>query len=118
MATTVKAVNTDVYPYRYVRYEAKKKVGKKTFHLFAYGAYDAFGLIGPEDNGIAVGNVTDRQLCIDEHNKQGYGWYPGFEHEPSLAAQRAELERLATMSGKDFLAFLRSHPRYRHGSAD
>ena len=40
--------------YTMVSRDHKVKFGDRTFRVVLYGAYNAFGLIGPEKNGIAV----------------------------------------------------------------
>lgn len=58
-------------PYVGVSRDQVVKKGKSKFRLLLYGAYDAFGLIGSEYNGICVLNedemnvVTDNMLNVD-----------------------------------------------------
>lgn len=71
------------------------------------GAYDAFGLIGSEHNGIFVLNDTDKCVVLDRHEPTSSG-YSG----PS-AGQRAEFDRIRKLSAKAFIDFIHSHPRSR-----
>lgn len=107
----------DVYPYRYVTAERTRTVKGREYHIFAYGAYDAFGLIGPEHNGIAIGCVTDGALVLDDHYRQSNGWYPGFENTSAMHRASMEVTRLATLPAVAFLAFIRQHPSWRGVSA-
>jgi hypothetical protein len=48
--------------------------GRRAFRIIIYGAYDAFGLIGSECNGIAVLDDDAREVVADEIIKQPSGW--------------------------------------------
>lgn len=109
----VVAVQKDIYPYRFVRHEAYRTVRGQRYHIFSYGAYDAFGLIGPEMNGVAVANVTERCIVLDEgHGKSG-GWYPGYENDSRVQELAVQVQRLANCSPSQFVQFVKEHPRWR-----
>lgn len=71
------------------------------------GAYDAFGLIGPEHNGVFVLNDTDKTVVLDRHAPETSG-YGG----PSKAQWDA-LRDVMQMDAPTFTAFITDHPRSR-----
>lgn len=83
-------------------------------HIMLSGAYNAFGLIGPEMNGIVILNDTKKAVVLDMESQETSGWYPGFSG-PSRR-QIAKFEALAEMSDSDLVDWIRSHERYRQGS--
>ena len=83
-------------------------------YIMLSGAYDAYGLIGPEMNGIAILNDTHKAVVLDMEAQETSGWYPGFSG-PSQR-QIAQFEALAAMPDDDLVDWIRSHERYRHGS--
>lgn len=85
-----------------------RTAGPVTYRVILYGAYDAFGLIGPEHNGIAiVTEAPSRCVVLDEHCCESTGYYG-----PS-ARQVAEFARLRDMADTELAAFIRQHPRNR-----
>ena len=101
-------------PFMYIAQEFARVVGGYTVRVLLYGAYNAYGLIGPEHNGIAIANETNRGVVLDEHLCKNPGWYPGFGG-PS-AKQQQEMSRLAQLTEAEFLSFVRLHQRYRDAS--
>ena len=71
------------------------------------GAYDTFGLIGPEHNGIFILDDDDKRVVLDRHCEIGSGY-----HGPS-EDQWAEFKRIAELPAAAFKNFCRNHPRYR-----
>jgi hypothetical protein len=57
---------------QYVGIAADIRRGK--FRIIVYGALDAFGLIGPERNGVAILDEENRTVIADEieHAETGY----------------------------------------------
>lgn len=53
------------------------KVGKKSrsFRVIIYGAFNAFGLIGPEKNGIAILDENERAVLADEIERESSGYF-------------------------------------------
>lgn len=109
----VVAVKKDVYPYRFVRHEAYRTIKGKRYHIFSYGAYDAFGLIGPEMNGVAIGCMTTGELVLDGGHGTSYGWYDGYENDSRVQELAVQVQRLAQCSPAQFLAHIQAHPRWR-----
>ena len=85
------------------------KVGKKTrrFRVFTYQAYSAFGLIGPENNGVAICDEDRNCVVIDELEAQDSGYFGASRQQIEL------LQRLAAMSQDDFIAFVNADPNDR-----
>lgn len=81
----------------------------RSFRVLVYGAYDAFGLIGPEKNGIAVLDEDNRSVLCDE-----LGIAPSGYHGPS-AEQMALFHRMtsAEFSFADLQALVNESPRAR-----
>jgi hypothetical protein len=76
------------------------------------GAYDAFGLIGSEHNGLFVLDDTNKRVVLDRHLPTSSGY-----NGPSIA-QWAELEAVAErMDDADFTKFTNTHPRRRRADA-
>lgn len=98
-------------PYRYIWARASRQVGTKKVHVIIYGAYDAYGLVGSECNGLVILNETDMQVVADEIDRQDSGWF-GASPE-----QVETFTRLLSCSAEEFLEFAREHPRYRGSHA-
>lgn len=76
--------------------------------IILYGAYDAFGLIGPEHNGVAVlCESPKRCVILDGHYQEGTGYFG-----PSQR-QRAEFARIVALDDAALESFIRAHPRNR-----
>lgn len=71
------------------------------------GAYNAFGLIGPEHNGLFILDDDDACVVLDRHCEESSGY-----HGPSKA-QWAELKRVCELPTPAFRNFVKNHPRYR-----
>lgn len=85
----------------------KKRAQRQTFIVGFSCAYNAFGLIGSEVNGIVVLNDTKKDVVLDEHLRADSGYFgPGDQH-------RKELERLKGLKPKEFMDFIGKHPRAR-----
>lgn len=65
----------------------------RSFRFVLYGAYNAFGLIGPEKNGIAVLDEDNRQVVCDEISRADSGYY-------GPTAQ--QLKAFDDLTGEDF----------------
>lgn len=93
-----------VGPYTFVSAD----VTRGRYRLVVYGAYNAFGLIGSEKNGIAVLDNEARCVVADELFIADSGYFgPG-------KAQTRGLRTLLTCSPKDFCNIINSSGRNRH----
>ena len=81
----------------------------RTFRVLVYGAYNAYGLIGSECNGILVLDEDFKTVILDEHAKEDTGYFGPSER------QLAEWERIVAMFDyKDFAAFVNVNPRAKY----
>lgn len=71
------------------------------------GAYNAFGLIGPEHNGIFILDDTNKQVVLDRDTEQQSGYFG-----PSQK-QWDRLKEVVQLSAKDFDFLIHNHPRSR-----
>lgn len=71
------------------------------------GAYNAFGLIGPEHNGLFVLDEKRRRVLTDRIEEEGSGY-----HGPSKR-QWSALKNVMEMTDEEFEKWYRETPRYR-----
>jgi len=83
------------------------KFGNRTFRVLLYGAYNAMGLIGTENNGIAVLDEDRMQVVLDGHCPQETGAYGPSDD------QMVEWRRICRMEDSVFVEFCNSHPMLR-----
>ena len=88
----------------------KFKAGRKTrsFRLIVFGAYNAFGLIGPEFNGLAVLDEDERAVLCDRIAQESSGYFG-----PSRA-QLDEFDRVTGLDWPSFREFINAHDRTRY----
>lgn len=79
----------------------------RSFRVVLYGAYNAMGLIGTENNGIAILDETRMQVVLDGHCPQETGAFGPSDD------QMVEWRRICRMDAEAFLDFCNSHPRLR-----
>lgn len=95
--------------YHYADGALRKRTVDGTDYLVGIaGAYNAFGLIGPEHNGIFVLDDTNKAVVLDRHFEQSSGYSgPG-------KAQWLELARIVRdITDAEFLTFIHTDPRSR-----
>jgi len=90
---------------------ARRTVQGTDYIIVIAGAYNAFGLIGPEHNGIAILDDTNKRVVLDQDTPQQSGYYGPSD------AQWARLDELARMTNKAFLKTILTHPRSRLADA-
>lgn len=78
------------------------------FRVILYGAYNALGLIGSEDNGIAVLDNEKMQVLLDRECCESSGYFG-----PS-AKQTARFWHIVHMPEDAFVKFVNGHPRARY----
>lgn len=93
--------------YAMVSRERTLKFENRKFRVVLYGAYDAFGLIGPEKNGIAVLDEDKMVVVLDGHCPQDNGYYGPSEK------QVVEFDRICSLSREEFVKFCNEHPETR-----
>lgn len=93
--------------YAMVSRDETLKFGNRTFRVVLYGAYNAHGLIGTENNGIAVLDEDRMQVVLDSHAREETGSFGPTDH------QMVELRRILGMDAARFVEFCNSHPMSR-----
>jgi hypothetical protein len=84
----------------------EKTFGDRKFIILIAAAKDA-GIIGPEDNGIAILDANYKTVILDQHLKAHSG-YDGPSRE-----QIAGLKQIVEMDWCTFSHFVATHPNYR-----
>lgn len=81
----------------------------ESFRFVIYGAYNAMGLIGPEQNGIAILNEKEMNVICDQ-----IGILPSWYHGNTPSTLLKEFVRLTNLSFSEVTKFVNSHPRARY----
>ena len=81
--------------------------GERHFLMAIYGAFNAFGLIGSEKNGIVIFDDDSKQVLLDEHEIADSGYFG------PTRDQMVEFSRLMKTSWDEFQDFVNNHPRAR-----
>jgi hypothetical protein len=103
-----------IHRYEYVTHDktVSYENGQK-LRFIIYGAYNAFGLIGTELNGIAILDENRMSVVCDEINK-----LPSWAYNPSNLQTPKQLvnefKKLTSMSWQEIQKFINSHPRSRY----
>ena len=101
-------VANQIGPYHYADGALRTRVvGGTTYKVGIAGAYNAFGLIGSEHNGVFVLDDTHRQVVLDRHAPEASG-YSG----PSKG-QWSALQQVMQFDDEEFIHFIHNHPRSR-----
>lgn len=83
------------------------KIGGTNYLIGIAGAYDAFGLIGPEHNGIFILDDDAKAVVLDRHCPASSGYFG------PTPEQWAEFKRIAELPAAAFRNFCNNHPRFR-----
>ena len=83
------------------------QIGGNSYVIGIAGAYNAYGLIGPEHNGIFILDEDNKCVVLDRHCEIGSGYYG-----PSRE-QQVELNRICDLETPSFRNFIRNHARSR-----
>jgi hypothetical protein len=95
-------------PYMHAEGAVRRRVVQGTTYIVGIaGAYNAFGLIGPEHNGLFVLNDTTKQVLTDRICEEPSGY-----HGPS-ARQWEALAQAMRSPPLEFVAMVKASPRYR-----
>lgn len=97
-----------VGPYTWVSRDVTSDKGQGVYRFIVYGAYNAFGLIGSELNGIAVLDETNKRVLCDGIQKTDSGYFG-----PSQR-QLETLVDLVCMPYDKFAEFINQHPNARY----
>jgi hypothetical protein len=94
----------DVGPYTMVWRDEILTFGEQQFRVIIYGAFNAFGLIGPEINGIAILDETRLVVVADKIANQNSGYFG-----PSLL-QESIVDSLIGFDAQSFASFINALP--------
>lgn len=97
-----------VGPFMGVQWDKIVAHGDKTFRVVLYAAYNAFGLIGPEMNGIAVLNEDQHNVVLDQEACAGTGYFGASE------AQKKRFDEVVAMPWEAFKAWVNAHKNRRY----
>lgn len=101
-------IRNQIGPYHYADGAVRRrKVGKTEYIVGIAGAYNAFGLIGPEHNGIFVLDDTNKAVVLDQDTPQSSGY-----NGPSKA-QWDRLAEVMQLPAEAFVELINTHPRSR-----
>jgi len=102
----------NIGPYIGVQYDKivafDTPTGKRKFRFLIYQAYNAFGLIGSERNGVAILDEDKKSVICDEICKQNSGWMGVSPNQVKMA------EGLIGMDWENFKFFVNSNPRTKY----
>lgn len=98
-------------PYVGVQFDQTIRFPEKAgniFRVITYQAYNAYGLIGPEKNGVAILlEEPSKSVICDEIGKETSGYFGCSER------QWRQAQLLCRLSWGEFKTFLQLHPRTR-----
>ena len=101
-----------VGPYTGVMYDKtvtyETSIGPRKFRFVIYQAFNAFGLIGSECNGVAILDEDKKSVLCDEISKQNSGYFGISPTQVKMA------EGLIGMTWENFRTFVNSQPRSRY----
>lgn len=101
--------NKQVGPFMGVTLDVTKNYrnGRK-LRFILYGAYNAFGLVGPESNGIAVLDNEKRQVVTDEIQKESTGYFGPSQQQIEF------FHTLTSMSWSQVQSYINNTKRLRY----
>jgi hypothetical protein len=80
----------------------------RSFRVIVFGAYNAYGLIGPEHNGIAVLDEDNRSVLCDRIAEESSGYFGPSER------QLESFDNIAAMTWAEFRELINAHSRTRY----
>lgn len=99
-------------PFMYADGAVRRKiVGGNVYIVGIAGAYNAFGLIGPEHNGIFILDDTHKRVVLDRDTEESTGYFG-----PS-PRQWARLKEIMELPEAEFRSLIFNHPRSRLADA-
>ena len=94
--------------YRGIAYDVTRSTELGTFRIIVYGAFDAYGLIGPEKNGVAILDVDRMRVLTDEICRIDSGYYGPSTRQTAIAVC------LVQMTDANFKEYVNQHTRSRY----
>ena len=105
-------VAKNVLPYVGVQFDKnvtfKTPNGDRTFRIITYQAYNAFGLIGSEYNGVAILDEENHSVLCDNIAKEATGYFGVSEKQLKMA------EDILKKNWVDFQIFVNWEERSRY----
>ena len=92
-----------VGPFMGVDFDKTVKRGERTFRIITYQAYNAFGLIGSEVNGVAILDEDKKEVLARNIARIDQAYF-GLTKE-----QNEEAERISGLSLKELVDFIDVH---------
>jgi hypothetical protein len=95
-------------PYIGVSRDRIVKKGKTRFRILLYGAYNAFGLIGSEYNGICILNEDDKNVVTDGILQVSSGYFGPAKIQLDL------FDKLVKATAREFREIINSSDNLRY----
>lgn len=96
-------------PYYGVTHDVVCEKGGKRWRIIVYGAYNAYGLIGGEHNGVAVFDETTEEVILDKLDAETTGYYGPSDQQVWL------FNKLVEMNWDEFRTYVNGRTdRLRH----
>lgn len=89
-----------------------REVEGTVYKIGIAGAYNAFGLIGSEHNGLFILDDTNKQVVLDQHAGEHTGYFGPSERQWQV------LQDVVALDSEHFLHFIHNHPRSRLAERD
>lgn len=99
-----------VHPFMGIQHEQEKHfpAQNRTFLIITYQAYNAFGLIGPEQNGVAILDKDQGEVLCDQIGVQDTGYH-------GASVKQVELfHEILGMPWEKFRAFVNRQEQLRY----
>lgn len=101
-------IKNQIGPFMYADGAVRRRTVDGTDYLVGIaGAYNAFGLIGPEHNGIFVLDDTNKQVVLDQYEPQSSGYNGPSQHQWDV------LGNIMRLDDQDFITFITTNERSR-----
>lgn len=100
-----------VGPYTWITFDQKRTFEEsgRTFRIIVYGAFNAYGLIGSEHNGVAVLDEDQMQVLCDDIAKDISGYFGPSDRQWGTAEWLTE-----KATWEEFQSLINSHPKRRY----
>lgn len=105
-------IKNQIGPYMYADGAVRRREVDGTDYIVGIaGAYNAFGLIGSEHNGLFVLDDTAKRVLTDDIGRESSGYNGPSQSQWNL------LRDVMTMDGEGFVDWVKSTARYRGDDA-
>jgi hypothetical protein len=97
-----------VGPYMGISRDVTRSDNGGTYRFIVYGAYNAYGLIGPEMNGIAVLDEDKKSVLCDLIAREDSGYFGPTQYQLNM------LDHLMKIPFDEFKQFINDNPHSRY----